>query len=64
MLKEDVYTPHTAWGPRLGAAYDLTGQGTTVLRAFWGRYFEGTATQFFISATPGIQDYTLHAIEP
>jgi hypothetical protein len=56
-LKKDVYTPHNAWGPRIGVAYDLTGKGASVLRGFWGRYFEGTATQFFISATPGIQDY-------
>ena len=48
----------TAWGPRLGAAYDLTGKGTTVLKGFWGRYFEGPATGFFYQAAPpGIQDY-------
>lgn len=58
VLKEDVYTPHAAWGPRLGAAFDVTGKGTTVLKGFWGRYFEGTATAFYTSATPGIQDYT------
>ena len=28
--------------------------GTTVLKGFWGRYFEGAATAFFTSATPGI----------
>jgi hypothetical protein len=63
-LKEDVYKPHAAWGPRIGAAYDLTGKGFSVLRAFYGRYFEGTATQFFISATPGIQDYTQTPLNP
>jgi hypothetical protein len=35
-----------------------------VLRGFWGRYFEGTATQFFISATPGIQDYVHVPLNP
>jgi hypothetical protein len=60
----DVYRPHAAWGPRVGAAYDLTGKGTSVVRAFYGRYFEGTATQFFISATPGIQDYTQTPLHP
>ncbi len=63
-LKEDVYKPHSAWGPRIGAAYDLTGKGTSVLRGFYGRYFEGTATQFFIAATPGIQDYTYTPLNP
>jgi len=60
----DVYKPHAAWGPRIGAAYDLTGKGFSVIRGFYGRYFEGTATQFFISATPGIQDYTQTPLHP
>jgi hypothetical protein len=64
VLKETVYTPKTAWGPRLGAALDVTGNGTTVLKAFWGRYFEGTATAFYTSATPGIEDYTSTEILP
>ena len=63
-LDQTVYTPHAAWGPRLGAAFDVTGNGTTVLRGFWGRYFEGTATAFFTSATPGIQDFTSTEILP
>jgi hypothetical protein len=64
VLKENVYTPHTAWGPRVGAAFDLTGSGTAVLRGFYGRYFEGTATAFYTQATPGIQDYTFTPINP
>ena len=58
VLKETVYKPQTAWGPRIGAAFDLTGKGTSVLRAFYGRYFEGTASGFYTQATPGLQDYT------
>jgi hypothetical protein len=27
------------WQPRLGAAYDLTGKGNTVLRGGWGRFY-------------------------
>src|SRR5262249_47620170 len=37
-------------------SYDLTGKGTSVLKAFWGRYFEGTASLFYTQATPGVQD--------
>ena len=58
ILDETVYTPKTAWGPRIGLAYDLTGKGTTAIKAFWGQYYEGAASGFFTSATPGIQDYT------
>jgi hypothetical protein len=54
-LKETVYKPHAAWGPRIGAAYDLTGKGTAVLKGFYGRYFEGTASGFYTQATPGLQ---------
>ncbi|MCX6544350.1 MAG: TonB-dependent receptor [Acidobacteria bacterium] len=64
VLKANVYTPKDSWGPRLGAAVDLTGKGTTVLRGFWGRYYEGTATGFYTSATPGIQDYTSTEVFP
>lgn len=58
VLDRDVYKPKTAWGPRIGISYDLTGRDTTALKAFWGRYYEGAASAFFTSATPGIQDYT------
>ena len=63
VLKENVYKPHLAWGPRVGAAYDLTGTGTGVLRAFYGRYFEGAASAFYTQATPGIQDYSQTPID-
>jgi len=57
LLDRNVYAPKAAWGPRLGAAYDITGKGTTVLKGFWGRYYEGPASGFFSQATPGIGDY-------
>jgi len=58
VLDQDVYKPGASWGPRIGAAYDLTGNGRTALRAFWGRYYEGTASAFYTGATPGISDTT------
>ena len=57
-LKKTVYTPNLAWGPRVGLAYNLVGSDTSVLKAFWGRYYEGTASDIYTSATPGIQDTT------
>ena len=41
VLDEDVYTPKTAWGPRVGVAYDLTGNGTMAVKAFWGATSRG-----------------------
>jgi hypothetical protein len=64
VLDETVYEPKTAWGPRIGVSYDLTGHGTTALKGFWGRYYEGAAAAFFTSATPGIGDYTWQEILP
>jgi hypothetical protein len=64
VLDKNVYTPHAAWGPRVGAAFDLTGRGTSVLRGFYGRYFEGTASAFYTQATPGIQDYIQTPLNP
>jgi hypothetical protein len=57
-LNKTVYSPGTAWGPRVGAAYNLRSSSSAVMKAFWGRYYEGAASLFFTSATPGIHDYT------
>ncbi len=64
VLKQDVYKPKNAWGPRVGIAYDMTGSGTSVLKGFWGRYYEGAASGFYSSATPGISDYVTTDINP
>jgi hypothetical protein len=63
-LKQTVYTPHTSWGPRVGLAYNLTKAGTSALKGFWGRYYEGAAASFFTQATPGIGDFTFTPIDP
>jgi hypothetical protein len=64
VLEQDVYRPGNAWGPRVGVAYDLTGTGVTVLKGFWGRYFEGAAVGFYSQATAGSSDYTTWPINP
>ena len=49
--ERDVYTPKNAWGPRVGASRTTSpARARRALRAFWGRYFEGTASAFY---TPG-----------
>lgn len=63
-LNKDVYTPGNAWGPRVGVTYDLNGSNTSVVKAFWGRYYEGTAASFYTAATPGIADRTQIPLNP
>ena len=58
VLKDTVYKPQLAWGPRVGLAYNLGASDTAAVKAFWGRYYEGTASALYTAATPGIQDYT------
>src|SRR5207302_3257450 len=31
---------------------------SAVVKTFWGRYYEGAASDFYTAATPGIHDYT------
>ena len=47
---------NTDIAPRLGISYDLTGQGRTVLKAFYGRYYNNLADGFS-SANPGGTNY-------
>jgi hypothetical protein len=61
---ETVYTPKLGWGPRLGFAYDLLGKGTTVLKGFWGRYFEGASFNPWQRATSGYQDSVSYEVLP
>jgi hypothetical protein len=57
-LNKTVYSPKTSWGPRVGAAYNLPGGSSAVVKAFWGRYYEGSGSAFYTNATPGIHDLT------
>ena len=38
------YNSGSQWGPRLGATFDVFGDGATKINAFWGRYFLPIAT--------------------
>lgn len=37
----------TGWDPRVGLAWDVLGDGTTALKAHWGRYHQGMAAALF-----------------
>jgi hypothetical protein len=47
---------NTNFAPRVGFTYDLTGRGKTVLKAFYGRYYNNFADSFS-SANPGGTNY-------
>ena len=49
-----ILVKNTNIAPRLGVTYDLTGKGRTVLKAFYGRYYNNIADSF-TGANPGGQ---------
>ncbi len=55
---EPVQTPATTTntlnglGPRVGLAWDLNGRGTTVAKAFYGRFYSNPSTDFVEDANP------------
>lgn len=46
--------------PRLGFAFDVTGDNKTVLKGSYSRYYEGSFSLAYSSATPGIEDFVLY----
>jgi outer membrane receptor protein involved in Fe transport len=62
-LDKTVYS-NTNWAPRLGFAYDLTGDSKTVLKAHYGQYYEGIFSYMYNRAMPGYQDSLGYAFDP
>ena len=58
-----VYSSNN-WAPRLGAAFDLTGDNRTVLKGSYGLYYEGSQTQLFTRAVPGMEDFVTYLVDP
>jgi len=50
----EAFTPlkWTTLSPRLGATYDITGDGKTVLKASFGRYYVANLLQWFVTTNP------------
>jgi hypothetical protein len=61
-LDRDVYTPKLAWNPRLGAVFDITGRGGSVVKAFWGRYYEGASLSPYAQAVGGYEDFVSYDV--
>ncbi len=51
-------------GPRLGVAIDLTGRGTSVLRAFYGQLYSGAVFTSWSRAVPGASDFVTYEVSP
>lgn len=65
-----IFKPKDGWAPRLGVTVDLLGDGTTALKAHYGRYFHGIMGMWFghwsyetdyaeYEWNPDIEDYEL-----
>jgi len=61
---KDVGTVYSASGlaPRLGFAFDLTGDNKTVLKGSFGHYYEGLFTPLFAGAIPGKEDFVTYDV--
>jgi hypothetical protein len=57
-----VYTPKLGFGPRVGVALDVFGKGTSVLKGFWGRYYEGASFNPWQRATSGYYDQVFYEV--
>ncbi len=55
-LDKEIYKPKMAVGPRLGGVFDILGTGKSVIRGFWGRYYEGASLAPYSYAIGGYED--------
>lgn len=52
------------WAPRLGFAWNVTGDYRTVVKGSYGQYYEGAQTQAFTRGVPGVFDYVGYEVNP
>ncbi len=56
---ETVYRAH-GLAPRVGLAFDLTGDHRTVVKASFGRYYDALPVSYFYVALPGTEDFVFY----
>jgi hypothetical protein len=59
----DLYKTFSV-GPRLGFAIDLTGKGTSVVKAYYGRLYDGAVFSSWSRAVPGLSDTVYYDVGP
>lgn len=62
-LNETVFTTN-AVAPRLGAAFDIAGDGKTVVRGHYGYYFDGAKSTYYDLLDPDIAPFYGAYIDP
>jgi hypothetical protein len=63
VLDKTVYS-NTNWAPRIGFAFDATGDGKTVLKGHYGQYYEAILFDQYARALPGWQDNVGYSYDP
>jgi hypothetical protein len=62
-LDETVYKT-TNWAPRIGFAFDLTGDNRTVLKGHYGQYYDGLYFANYSPAVPGVFPFVGYYYDP
>jgi hypothetical protein len=63
VLDKTVYD-NKNWAPRIGFAYDLTGDSKTVVKAHYGQYYEAILFDQYARALPGWTDFVGYSYDP
>ena len=63
VLDKTVYS-NTNWAPRIGFAFDVTGDGKTVLKGHYGQYYEAMLFDQYQRAMPGFTDFVGYDYDP
>jgi len=63
ILDKTLYS-NTNWAPRIGFAFDATGDGKTVLKGHYGQYYEAILYWQYARSLPGWNDFVGYAYDP